>query len=621
MFKTLKTLSYKRLENLLCGVEKPGRYIGHEFGTGSKSLEYISGNENMVLAALAFPDVYEVGMSNLGIQILYEIINKNPGFSAERVFAPWNDFEDRLRSEKVKLFSLESRLFLDSFDLIGFNAAHEMLYTNILNMLDLSGIDIRSQNRRSNVFPLVCSGGSSCVNPWPLSKFMDFLVIGDGEDVIVKILNEIKDFKVSLKDALRKNMGTVNRKLLKKELLKKISKIEGIFVPEFYKIIYKPDSTVKKIRALGNDIKKLPVRKASVKDLNSYSNVITRIIPNIRTVHDRLNIEIMRGCSRGCRFCQAGFIYRPLRNRKVKDLIQQSVRGLKASGYDEISFTSLSSSDYRQLPELINSVISQIDFERISISLPSMRLDSFNVDIMEKLMSGRKTGLTFAPEAGSQRLRDIIKKDLTEQNLLDSIGIALSKGWVKIKLYFMVGLPGERDEDIDAITELLNKIIDKARIILSGKDFSRFQISVSINAFSPKPFTPMQWACQDSIESINKKISRINSSIPKKYVKLNWTSPSKSRIECVLSRGDTRVSDVIEYAFRSGAKFDNWTDKFNYDLWIKSFNELDVDHGFYSEREYGINEILPWDAVDIGISKSYYTREYGILKIKKDQLR
>ena len=615
MIRRIKSLSFNELEELLEGIEKPGRYIDSEIGTKSKSLDYIKSNPGTILSCLIFPDTYEVGMSNLGLQILYNVINSYPFATAERAFAPWTDFEKKLRDNMVKLFSLENRIFLDDFDLIGFNAAHEMLYTNILNLLDLSGLEI-SSNKRHSIFPIICAGGSSTFNPWPLSKFMDFMVIGDGEETIAAIIGAIRDFKIANSPGGDKTgispVCCEEEASLKQKLLFSISQLEGVFVPEFYKINYTPCGNV-----AGFDFKspvKKTVRKATFRDFDDAVRADSPVIPNIQTVHDRLNIEIMRGCSRSCRFCQAGFIYRPVRQKNVERLVSESIEGLKKTGYDEISFTSLSSSDFKGIESLLKKVSSAEGFDKISISMPSLRMDSFTLDLAHLIQSGRKTGLTFAPEAGSQGLRDKIKKDLTESDLVDSISIAMHKGWDKIKLYFMIGLPFETEEDIYSILELIRKIVALARSTLTGRSIGRFMLNVSINAFIPKPFTPFQWCPQESIKNLEYKFGIIASGIPKRFVKLHWTNPQKSLIECALSRGDSRTSDVIEEAWRTGAKFDNWTDFFNFNTWVESFLKAGVDISFYTERRYGEEEILPWDIVDAGIKKSYFLREYKAAK-------
>lgn len=583
-------LGLSQLDKLLYGIQKPGRYIGCEIGVKSKDIEVLKSFPDMVLIVLAFPDIYEIGMSNLGLNILYEIVNRREDFSAERVFSPWLDFEERLRREKVKLFSLENRIFIDCFDVIGFNVQHEMLYTNVLNILDLGGIELCWKDRSNVRFPLVCAGGPSVVNPQPLSKFMDFMVIGDGEEIIIEILERVKLYKKSGRE--------------KTWFLSEVSKLDGVYVPRFYRFYYYDDGKIEKF------LPQKRIKKSVVRDLDQFEIVKSPIIPNIKPVHDRFVVEIMRGCSRGCRFCQAGIIYRPVRRRKLDYLIEQSIRGLANTGYDEISFMSLSVSDYKGLDELVESVVKNCDLENISVSLPSMRLDSFSIRLAELIKAGRRTGLTFAPEAGSQRMRDIINKDISEDEMMECIKVAFQKGWEKIKLYFMIGLPFEDESDIKEILRLMEKVLYNARRFLPRSKWARFNLNVSINGFCPKPFTPFQWVAQDSVESLRSKFDYILTNLPGKKVNVSWTSPEKTKVECFLSRGNEFTGDVIRKAWESGAKFDNWTDLFDYSKWENACNNAGVSMDFFTTRVISSEEILPWDVIDIGISKEFLLKEY-----------
>lgn len=587
----MKALSFDNFEKILEGVLKPGRYIGNEFAVKSKSI--INAHDAKVFFALVFPDLYEVGMSNLGMQILYEIINSRDDFSAERVFSPGGDLEANLRNSGTKIFSLENRVFLDEFDMIGFSLQHELQYTNALNIIDLAGLSLRSEDRQG-LKPIICAGGPAVINPLPMAPFIDFFVIGDGEKIILDILDLAKRFKLE--------------KRSKQWFLGKVKKFEGIFVPSEYKFFYFKNGKIKKIEP---DIK---VKKTTIKDLNDIKITTNPVISNIKPVHDRFVCEIMRGCFRGCRFCQAGYTYRPVRMRKPENLICDCIEGVNKSGYDEVSFLSLSSSDYKDLDLLITGFINLKGDKKISVSLPSLRFDSFTLNIAETVQSGRKTGLTFAPEAGTQIMRNIINKNINEEEMLECIKIAFEKGWEKVKLYFMIGLPFENEEDIEAIPDLVHKIIGTAKAVLPKNKIGRLNINLSINAFSPKPFTPFQWAGQDSTERLNQKFLRIRQKLPKKFVTISWSDPERSKLECALARGDLKIADVIEEAFKNGAKFDNWSEFFDFKIWQNAFSRKDIDIEYLTEREADIHEVLPWDFIDIPTSKEFLIKEFDNAK-------
>ncbi len=584
----MKRLSFTQLEELLEDILKPSRYTGYEIHCVIKKLNEIKDFDQHVFMALIFPDIYEIGMSNLGLKILYDEINRHQDFTAERVFLPWIDLEKKLRERSVSLFSLENRIFLQDFDILGFSIAHEMLYTNVLNILDLSGLELRASQRKARL-PLVCAGGASAANPMPFSEFMDFFIIGDGEEIVTKILDEVLNYKKGDES--------------KKDFLLRISGYEGIFVPSFYKTTYGPDENIEKI----SPFKK--VKKAAVKDINRYAPK-SHIIANTKPVHDRLVLEIMRGCPRQCAFCQARTVYSPVRLKDADILVEQCISGIKKSGYDEVSFLSLSTSDYKQINHVIDQIKNESDFKKLSISLPSLRLDSFSLKIAKAIQTGRKTGLTFAPEAGTQRLRDIIHKDIDTDEMIECIKMAFLMGWEKIKLYFMIGLPFEKTQDIKGITDTVNSILAAAKSVLPKNKMNRLSVNVSVNAFCPKPHTPFQWARQDSMEELKAKFDIILKDFPKRHASLSWSVPKKSMVESALSRGDDRLCDVIERAYRLGAKLDNWTDHFDYGKWEEAFKQSGLELEGYATREIAEDSVLAWDRVDIGFSKAKLAKEY-----------
>jgi radical SAM family uncharacterized protein/radical SAM-linked protein len=556
-------------------INKPSRYIGNEINSIRKDL-----NKVALKIALVFPDVYEVGMSHLGIHILYHILNSREDIAAERVYAPWVDLESILRSNNILLKSIESSIPLKEFDIVGFTLQYELSYTNILNILDLSGIPLCSKDRDSN-FPLIIGGGPCAFNPEPLADFFDLFVIGDGEEIII----EISDIIIEWKRKKSRN---------KKKLLEKLSELEGVYVP----ILFNPDyDKYGRIRSITPNKK---ISKRVVKNLNSIPYPISPIIPYTNIIHDRLNIEIARGCTTGCRFCQAGFIYRPLRERSIKNLIDIIDVSLKNSGYEEISLLSLSSGDYRCIKELIKNVMNRYSDKKIALSLPSLKVDAVDNEILLDILRVRKTGFTLAVEAGSERLRRVINKKYNEDDLLKRVSNIAKWGWRSIKLYFMIGLPTEDMDDINGIIDISKKILKAAR--------QKININLHITAFVPKAHTPFQWREQIEIDDIYKKIRYIKRGLSKTNIDIKWQDPFSSLLEGVFARGDRRLSTVLLKAFKSGCHFDGWREYLNRDLWVKAFEESGIEMKFYiRNREYG--EAFPWDHINPLVKKDFLISE------------
>ncbi len=576
-------------DRILQNVEKPTRYTGNEWNSINKNLNRID-----IRFAFCFPDVYEVGMSHLGMKILYHLLNEREDVFCERVFAPWVDMEANMREYGIPLFTLETHDAVKEFDFVGFTLQYEMSYTNIINMLDLAGFPILSSNRTKE-HPFVCAGGPCAYNPEPLADFIDFFVVGEGEEVINEVLDVYLDWK--------------KKDLSREDFLRSISAIEGIYVPRFYEVEYNTDGTIGSFRPV-EDIYPAKIRKRIIKDLDRVYYPDKMIVPFTGIVHDRVMLELFRGCIRGCRFCQAGFIYRPVREKTADKLLGIAKNLVESTGYEEISLTSLSTSDYTSLKELTDGLIKEMEPKKVNLSLPSLRVDSFSLELMEKAQKVRKSGLTFAPEAGSQRLRNIINKGVTEEDLLNSVSTAFSGGWSGVKLYFMLGLPMENFEDIEGISDLGQKVVDAYMRTPKEKRGKGLNVTVSTSFFVPKPFTPFQWEPQDSMEVFKDKQSFLKSKIKSKYIKYNWHDPELSFLEAVFSRGDRKLSRVLLKAFEKGCKFDSWGEHFKFDKWMEAFDECGIDPHFYANRRRPFDEILPWDHIDIGISKNYLKREY-----------
>ena len=577
----------KEVEKILQYVQKPARYVGGELNSVIKDPDKVD-----IRYAFCFPDIYEIGMSHLGMKILYGLVNDREDSWCERVFAPDVDMEEQMRKNNVPLFALESGDYIKDFDIIGFTLMYELCYTNVLNMLDLAGIPLYSKDR-TELAPIICVGGPCACNPEPIADFVDIVFLGDGEDSTNAVLDLLKECKKS---------GAT-----KQEFLLKAKDITGVYVPSFYKDSYNADGTLKELVPINGAPEK--VKKSVVSDMNKCYYPKEFVVPFISIVHDRAVEEIFRGCIRGCRFCQAGFIYRPIREKSVETINAQSKALIESTGYDELSLCSLSTSDHSQVNEMLTSLIDWTVKDKINLSLPSLRVDNFSDELVDKLNKVRKSGLTFAPEAGTQRLRDVINKNVTQEEVINTCSKAFDNGWTTVKLYFMMGLPTETMEDIEGIANLGMDVLHAFYNNPNRQKGTGLQVNISCSSFIPKPFTPFQWEPEDTMESLKAKQKHLLESIPSKKIKVSYHETPTSLLEGVLARGDRRLSAVIYSAFKDGCKFDSWDEHFKFDSWMKAFDEHNLDPYFYTQRKRDFSEVLPWDHLDYGISRKFLEKE------------
>ena len=580
-------------DEILLNIEKPARYIGNEVNSVMKDKNQVD-----IRFAMCFPDVYEIGMSYLGIQILYDMFNKREDVWCERVYSPWTDLDKIIREQDIPLFALESQDAIKDFDFLGITLQYEMCYTNILQVLELSKIPLLAAERTQE-HPLVIGGGPCSYNPEPIADFFDLFYMGEGEKVYDELFDLYKEYK--------------NEGRSREDFLRRAASIPGIYVPSMYEVSYHEDGTLAAFTPRYEDVP-AQVEKQVVMDLDHVTYPKAPVVPFIKATQDRVVLEIMRGCIRGCRFCQAGMIYRPTRQKDVESMKEYARAMLENTGYEEISLSSLSSSDYEQLPELVNYLIDLCSEKKVNISLPSLRIDAFSLDVMSKVQDVKKSSLTFAPEAGSQRMRDVINKGLTEEVILEGAGKAFEGGWNKVKLYFMLGLPTETEEDIKGIAHLSQKIAERYYEIPKTQRVGKCQITASTSFFVPKPFTPFQWAAMNTEEQFLEKAKtvkqEVRAQVNQKSIKYNYHEADVSVLEGLLARGDRRVAQTILAAYRNGALFDAWSETFRMDAWNQAITSTGTDMNFYVHRERDLNELFPWDFIKIGVTKDFLKREW-----------